>query len=59
MFERAVLEARKGGARRMTITAEPRAEGFYLRMGAVRIGEKPTTVGKENHVLPLLEFQLD
>ena len=59
MFERAVLEARKAGARRMTITAEPRAEGFYLRMGAVRIGGKPTTVGKENHVLPLLEFQLD
>ena len=59
MFERAVLEARKAGAKRMTITAEPRAEGFYLRMGAVRIGGKPTTVGKENHVLPLLEFQLD
>lgn len=59
MFERAVLEARKAGARRMTITAEPRAEGFYLRMGAVRIGGKPTTVGKENHVLPLLELQLD
>jgi len=28
MFERTALEARKARARRMTITAEPRAEGF-------------------------------
>jgi len=59
MFEEAVREARKMGARRMTITAEPRAEGFYLKMGAVRIGGKPTAVGGERHVLPLLELLLD
>lgn len=59
MFERAVLEARKAGARRLTITAEPKAEGFYLKMGAVRIGGKETVVGGERHVLPLLERRLD
>ncbi len=59
MFERAILEARRSGAKRMTITSEPRAEGFYLRMGAVRTGGKTTTAGNEKHVLPLLEFQLD
>jgi GNAT superfamily N-acetyltransferase len=59
MFEQAVLEARKAGARRLTITAEPKAEGFYLKMGAIRIGGKPTVVGGENCVLPLLERELD
>jgi len=58
MFEQAVREARLRGARRMTITAEPRAEGFYLKMGAARIGGKPTVVGGESHVLPLLELLL-
>ncbi|MFA0887961.1 MAG: GNAT family N-acetyltransferase [Synergistales bacterium] len=59
MFERAVLEARKAGALRLTITAEPRAEGFYLKMGAVRTGGKPTVVGGQRHILPLLELPLD
>ena len=59
MFERAVREARLIGANRMTITAEPRAEAFYLKMGAVRIGGKDTVVGGEGHVLPLLELPLD
>lgn len=59
MFERAIQEARLRGAGRMTITAEPQAEGFYLKMGAVRIGGKPTVVGGERHVLPLLELPLD
>ena len=59
MFERAVQEARLRGAGRMTITAEPQAEGFYLKMGAVRIGGKDTVVGGEGHVLPLLELPLD
>lgn len=59
MFDRAIQEARLRGASRMTITAEPRAEAFYLKMGAVRIGGKPTVVGGESHVLPLLEFPLD
>jgi GNAT superfamily N-acetyltransferase len=58
MFERAIQEARKTGARRMTITAEPQAEGFYLKMGAVRIGGKLTVVGGERHILPLLELPL-
>jgi len=59
MFEQAVLEAKRAGARRLTITAEPKAEGFYLKMGAVRIGGKETVVGGERHVLPLLERRLD
>ena len=59
MFEQAVREAKKAGARRLTITAEPKAEGFYLKMGAVRTGGKETVVGNEKHVLPLLEYPLD
>lgn len=56
MFDRAVLEARRMGATRLTITAEPRAEGFYLRMGAVRIGGRTTVVGGEKHILPMMEL---
>jgi hypothetical protein len=59
MFERTVLESRKTGARRMKITAEPGAEGFCLKISAVRIGGKPKVAGGESHVLPLLELPLD
>ena len=35
-------EARRRGAERLTILADPNATGFYERDGAVRIGEAPS-----------------
>ena len=41
LFAAAVVAARKRGAGALVIYAAPSAEGFYLRQGAVRIGEGP------------------
>lgn len=43
LFEHAVGIARAGGAAALEIDADPHAVGFYERMGAVRIGETPST----------------
>ncbi|MFJ6459957.1 GNAT family N-acetyltransferase [Streptomyces sp. NPDC091387] len=57
LFGHVVEEAGRIGLARFTIDADPNAEGFYLGMGAVRIGVTPSgsVPGRE---LPLLEFTL-
>ena len=53
LFAHAVERCRAIGARRLWISADPNAEGFYERMGARRVGEVPSTpVGR---MLPRLE----
>lgn len=49
--------ARAAGCRSMTIGADPNAEGFYLALGATRVGtvESDTEAGR---LLPLLRFDL-
>ena len=47
--------ARALGARRVRIVSHPPAESFYLRMGAVRIGERPPR-GRVAWPRPLLEL---
>ena len=42
---------------RMRIEADPGAEGFYLAMGAKRVGEAPSQ-SIPGRVLPLLEYDL-
>jgi GNAT superfamily N-acetyltransferase len=42
LFDAAVDTARGGGFTAFTVDADPGAEGFYLRMGAVRIGKSPS-----------------
>ena len=41
----------------MSIQSDPYAEGFYLAMGAVRVGELESTV-TPGRMLPLLRFDL-
>lgn len=57
LFDHAATTARGLGFRTLKIEAEPRAEGFYLAMGAVRVGEvrSGSVAGR---VLPLLEYEL-
>lgn len=43
--------------KRMCIESDPGAEGFYLAMGARRIGEVPSQ-SIPGRVLPLLEFEV-
>lgn len=58
LFEHAVAEARNLGFDSIRIEADPNAEGFYKRMGAIRVGANVTHVEGEERALPLLEFPL-
>ena len=58
LFQWAVREARRLGARRMTIEADPDAEGFYRRLGARVIGQAPSG-SISGRFLPRLELPLD
>jgi len=40
----------------LVIESDPNAEGFYKRMGAVRVGEKQSKI--EGRVLPILEYEV-
>src|ERR1700726_2722397 len=42
LLAHAIAEARRHGAGRLTILADPNAAAFYERAGAVRIGEAPS-----------------
>lgn len=55
LWEYLVDEARSQGVRLLRIGSDPGAEGFYLKMGARRIGEIPSKPAGRK--LPLLEFQ--
>ena len=49
--------ARMLGLARVRIVSHPPAEAFYLRMGAVRIGEQPPR-GRVNWTRPVLELAI-
>ena len=51
-------QAKNAGAMRITIEADPDAEGFYARMGAIRNGSVPSASIPGRH-LPLLVYALD
>lgn len=55
LFGAAVARAKGIKAGALMITAEPSAEGFYERMGAVRIGEGPFYFSPET-ILPSLLY---
>ena len=57
LWHHLVGEARRAGAIRITIEADPNAEGFYLRMGAERAGTAPSGSIPDRN-LPLLVFAL-
>lgn len=57
LYDHVLAAARAHGFARLTIDADPHAEGFYRAMGAVRIGSTPSgsIPGRE---LPLLRVEL-
>jgi GNAT superfamily N-acetyltransferase len=57
LLAHAVAEARRRGASRLTILADPNAVGFYEREGARRIGEAPSNAVPARF-LPLYEIGL-
>ena len=58
LFEHAVAQAKNLGATKIKIEADPHAEGFYKRMGAVHVGTSISAIRGERRELPLLEFRL-
>jgi GNAT superfamily N-acetyltransferase len=56
LLRHAVAALRADGAHALRIAADPNAEGFYLRMGARRVGEWPST--PRGRTLPLLEMEV-
>lgn len=58
LFAYAVVQAQSQGARRLTIESDPHAEGFYLRMGARRIGTVTREIDGQPRALPLLARDL-
>ncbi len=57
LFKAITQQARQLGFRRLRIDSDPNAEAFYLHMGAVRIGETPSTA-IPGRVLPLLSYEI-
>ena len=55
LFNLSVQDARAMGWDSFTIAADPYAEKFYLKMGAVRIGERESKIRK-GFLLPLLRY---
>ena len=58
LLAHAIIEARRRGAARLTILADPYAAGFYERNGAQPIGEAPSNA-IPGRSLPLYEVMLD
>ena len=58
LLTHAIIEARRRGAQRLTILADPYAAGFYERNGARLIGEAPSDA-IPGRSLPLYEVKLD
>jgi GNAT superfamily N-acetyltransferase len=58
LFEHALEETRRLGHRTLKIEADPNAEGFYIRMGARRVGEVVTEIEAQGRELPLLLYEL-
>ena len=57
LFEAAVVLARRQGARRMTILADPNAAAFYERMGARYLRHAPSDA-IPGRTLPFYEYDL-
>ncbi len=58
LFVHAVESARDLGAEFLDILSDPNAEGFYRRMGAVRIGDVAAPVDNTERYLPRLTLAL-
>ena len=57
LWHRAVAAGRGLGFRSLFIDADPNAEGFYLTMGAIRVGDIPSTA-IPGRLLPRLRVSL-
>jgi GNAT superfamily N-acetyltransferase len=57
LWDYAVHLARDLGFNLMILTADPHAESFYLRQGAIRTGEKPSKI-RPDSMVPIMKYVL-
>jgi N-acetylglutamate synthase-like GNAT family acetyltransferase len=57
LWQRAVEQARELGWDKFFIVSDPNAEAFYLKQGAIRVGERASSVSPERK-LPMLDYRL-
>lgn len=57
LFTRAGDYARDCGAKKLRLSGDPNAVGFYKRLGMVQVGEEPSIVGG-GRMLPVMEIDL-
>ena len=58
-FTHAVAQAKERGYDLIKIEADPNAEGFYRRMGAMRVGSTVSELAGERRELPLLVYRME
>jgi predicted N-acetyltransferase YhbS len=58
LFDAAAAHARAAGAASLLIDGDPNALPFYLRVGAVQIGETRDRLDGQERVRPLLRVEL-
>ena len=58
LFLQAEDAARTAAAKLLKITADPHAEEFYRKMGAVTVGREPASLDGQERFLPLMEKPL-
>ena len=59
LFEHAKDRGRALGLAELELSADPNAEGFYLRMGAEPIGEVPADIDGTHRVLPRMKVHFN
>lgn len=57
LFRHAIERAKALGFQKVAIESDPNAEGFYLRMGARRVGESVQMVEQQRRELPVLMYE--
>lgn len=57
MWKSILKKAKELNITSFTIDSDPNAKGFYEKMGAVQIGETPSTVSKDRN-LPLMKYSV-
>ena len=58
LFDHAAQTASDLGAHELRIDADPNAEGFYLHLGAERVGESVSLLTGTKRVIPNLRYRL-
>ncbi|MBI4170393.1 MAG: GNAT family N-acetyltransferase [Candidatus Aenigmarchaeota archaeon] len=56
MFNHLLRTASKLNAKNVRVVSDPNAEGFYLKMGARKVGEKKSSI--KGRMLPILQIDL-